>query len=202
MAVELRDGSLVCIRPIEPDDKGALGRGFDRLSEQSRYQRFLGTMTRLSDKTLAYLTEVDHHDHEALIALDEAADEPVGVARYVRAGDSRESAEAAVAVVDEWQGRGLGTALLELLSERAREEGVSRFTAYVLGSNRTMLELLRELGPVRVVDSSAGTLELVAELADAGRGNELREALRIAASHSLRVALPGRGAHLEGTPRG
>jgi GNAT superfamily N-acetyltransferase len=69
---------------------------------------------------------VDHHDHEAIIALDPLTGEGVGVARYVRAGADPEVAEVAVTVVDDWQGRGLGRALLERLAARARREGVRR----------------------------------------------------------------------------
>jgi GNAT superfamily N-acetyltransferase len=76
-----------------------------------------------------YLTEVDHHDHEAIVALDEESGEGIGVARYVRTRERPEVAEVAVTVVDDWQGRGLGTRLLEVVSARAREEDIRSFTA-------------------------------------------------------------------------
>ena len=79
-------------------------------------------ISELGDGDLRYLTEVDQHDHVALVAFD--GDDLVGVARFVRR-DGTDSAEAAVTIVDEWQGRGLGTALANLLAERAREEGVT-----------------------------------------------------------------------------
>ena len=123
----LRDGSLIAIRPVGPGDKRAIVSGFDHLSPESRYRRFFSPLEQLSDRDLAYLTEVDHHDHEALIAHSEAG-EPLGVARYVRAGDPHK-AEVAVVVVDDWQGRGVATALLDRLADRAREEGVHVFTA-------------------------------------------------------------------------
>ena len=82
--VELRDESWVGIRPIQPDDKEALLAGFERLSEESRYKRFLTPMETLTSSQLAYLTEVDHHDHEALIAFDLSTRNAVGVGRYVR----------------------------------------------------------------------------------------------------------------------
>ena len=95
------------MRPIEPDDRDAVQGAFARLSEQSRYQRFMSAINELSESQLRYLTEVDHHDHEALIAFDREGGLGVGVGRYVRLDDGT-SAEAAVTVVDEWQGRGLG----------------------------------------------------------------------------------------------
>ena len=72
---------------------------------------------------VTYLTEIDHHDHEAIIALEEESGEGIGVARYVRNPTHPETAEVAVTVIDEWQGRGLGTLLLEVLGQRARAEG-------------------------------------------------------------------------------
>lgn len=143
----LRDGTLVHVRQIEPTDKDRMVAAFDRLSEQSRYRRFLAPVPRLSDAQLRYLTEVDHDTHEAIVAL---ADEPgrpgVGVARYVRLPDEPEVAEAAVTVIDDYQGRGLGTVLLVLLARLGLERGVRRFRAYVLEENTPMREVLERLG--------------------------------------------------------
>jgi hypothetical protein len=93
-------------------------------------------------------------------------------------------------VADAWQGRGLGTALLELLADRAREEGLRRFKAVVLADNRPMLEVLEGLGETKLLDSSAGTVELVIDLPENGLGAELHDALRAAASGPVRLALP------------
>jgi GNAT superfamily N-acetyltransferase len=177
----LRDGTRVLVRPIEPDDRERLLEGFEHLSDESRYRRFLAPMPELSESTLRYLTEVDHRDHEALVALVEATGQGIGVARYVRQPDRPEVAEAAVTVADEWQGRGAGTLLLELLAARAREEGIERFSALVLATNREMLELLETLGPVRVVDREAGTVEVEAPLPVGPLPPELRRLLRLSA---------------------
>ena len=178
--MRLRDGSTVDVRPIRPEDKGRLARGFERLSPESRYRRFLSPVPELDRRALAYLTEVDHHDHEALIAIDPAG-EGVGVARFVRDPSEPSAAEVAVTVVDDWQGRGLGTALLDVLAERARQEGVRRFTALVLADNVDMLGLLGELGAARVVDREQGTVELAVDLPDEGVAPELINWLRAAA---------------------
>src|SRR5205823_321375 len=106
--------------------------------------RFLTPMNELRKSDLKYLTEVDHHDHEAIVAESLDGD-PLGVARFVRSSEGR--AEAAVAVVDDWQGRGLGTALLQRLAQRAGEEGIDHFTAIMLAGNHEMLALCEELGP-------------------------------------------------------
>ena len=144
MTMELRDGSRVVIRPIEPDDRAALVEGFERLKPESRYRRFFGPVTQLSERDLDYLTCVDHHDHEALVAVDAETGEGVGVARYVRTGP--DVAEPAIVVVDDWQGRGAGSRLLDALVERAREEGIRRFQAPVLAYNAEAIHVLEALG--------------------------------------------------------
>jgi RimJ/RimL family protein N-acetyltransferase len=150
-SVVLRDGSEVVIRQVRSADAQLLADGFARLSPESRRLRFLRRKDALSAAELRYFTDVDHHDHEALGALDHAGGRGVGVARYVRDADDPHAAEIAVTVVDDWQGRGLGTALLAQLSGRARAEGIRRFTALVSADNAAMTTLLRRLcaGPVR-----------------------------------------------------
>jgi GNAT superfamily N-acetyltransferase len=133
-----------------------------------------------------YLTQVDHHDHEAIVALDDATGEGVGVARFVRLTDRHDTAEAAVTVVDDWQGRGVGTLLLDRLADRARSEGIARFWAVLLAENRDMLDLLERLGPVRMLDRQLGTVEVEAELPSTGAGDELRGVLRASARCDVR----------------
>jgi GNAT superfamily N-acetyltransferase len=161
--VELRDGSRVRIRQCRRTDRDLLARGFERLSPESRYRRFLTPMHELDERTLRYLTDVDHRDHEAVFALDESG-EGVGVARYVRSGARPDTAEVAIAVVDGWQGRGLGTLLLEAISVRARDERVRTFTALMLASNREMMDLFQHLAPVRIVGRAGGTIEIEAAI--------------------------------------
>jgi GNAT superfamily N-acetyltransferase len=147
IAVTLRDGTPVLIRPIGPGDKQLLREGFARLSAESRMRRFLAPVTHLTDGMLAYLTEVDYVDHFAWLAgLAEDPGFGLGVARYVRLKDEPTIAEAAITVIDEYQGRGLGTILLGLLGARAREVGITAFRAFVLEDNAPMRALLDELG--------------------------------------------------------
>jgi GNAT superfamily N-acetyltransferase len=183
------DPPPVSIRPVRRSDARLLLRGFARLSDESRYQRFLAPMPELSESMVRYLTDVDHHDHEALVALDDATGEGVGVARYVRDSSDPRRAEAAVTVIDDWQGRGVGTLLLELLAGRAREEGIERFTALMLASNDEMMELLESLGPVRVIDREAGTVEVETPLPAEGLSPELRRLLRLTAETDTAVPL-------------
>jgi GNAT superfamily N-acetyltransferase len=179
-----RDGSRVFMRPIEPDDKRALVTGFERLSDESRYRRFLTPTPRLTDAQLRYLTEVDHDRHEAIIAFAEETGEPVGVARYVRLPDDPATAEPAVTVVDEWQARGVGTFLLEELSERARAAGVKRFAATALAGNKPIIALLDHLGPGEK-SSEGGIIHIEAELPPSGIAPRLHAALRDAAADRL-----------------
>lgn len=181
---ELRDGTALQLRPIEPEDKDAIADGFQRLSPESRYRRFFAPLDHLTTTDLRYLTEVDHTNHEAIIAYAPETGEAVGVARFVRSEEPTE-AEVAVTVVDDWQGRGVATALLERLVQRAREEGIERFLALVLDENEAAIELLKHVseGDPTPRRSASGNLELVIELPerDAVSGTLLGRALRIAA---------------------
>lgn len=187
--IALRDGSRVRIRPVRRSDDELLLRGFRRLSRESRYRRFLAPTPELSDTTVRYLTDVDHHDHEALIALDGQCNEAVGVARYVRDPARPEAAEIAVTVIDEWQGRGLGTLLLEAISLRAREKGISTLTALMLVENTEMMDLLEQLGTVRIVDRAGGTVEVEVRIPAVGVGPALRKLIRIAAASDIAIPI-------------
>ena len=184
-AVTLRDGSELAIRPVRPDDKDAIVAGFERLSPQSRYRRFFAPLQRLTARDLEYLTEVDHHDHEAVIGFDAATGDPVGVARYIRSDDPSE-AEVAVTVIDDGQGRGAATALLDRLVVRARDEGITHFLALVLTENEGAIELFDQLAPSGSEHrrSASGHLELVIDLPEPGVStaeSRLGRALRAAA---------------------
>jgi RimJ/RimL family protein N-acetyltransferase len=154
----LRDGSRVLIRPVQSADAPLLADGFARLSATSRWMRFLTPKKELSPAELRFLTDLDHHDHEALGALDHRDGRGVGIARYVRQADDPWGADVAVTIVDEWQGRGLGTELLARLSDRAREENIQRFTALVAAENMAVAGLLRN-ACARLVGRESNTLE-------------------------------------------
>jgi len=182
----LRDGSEVLIRELTPDDAPVLAEAYKRLSPQSRELRFLGGKPNLSERDLRYLTNVDGHLHEALGAIDCATGAGVGVARFVRLAPDAPVAEVAVTVVDAWQRRGLATLLLEELTERARAEGIARYTALVSGDNEVVVALLRRIGArVLDVDAASRTVEYEVELAPSGLGQSLRDALRAAASGQM-----------------
>lgn len=186
----LPDGTEIKIRQISAADKEAIADGFARLSPESRYRRFFAPLERLTPADLRYLTEVDHHAHEALIAYDAASGESIGVARFV-VSDDPTSAEVAVTVVDDWHHRGVASVLLDRLVIRAREEGIARFIAIVLDGNDDALALFRHLDPDgRPRKSASGNLELLIEIPDAGEElgeTNLGDALRKTAEHRIVV---------------
>ena len=187
--IALRDGSRVRIRRLRHSNGQLLLRGFRRLTPQSRYRRFLALTPNLSEGTVRYLVESDHRNQEALIAVDAQCNEGVGVARYVRDPARPDAAEVAVTVVDDWQGRGLGTLLLEGITMRAREEGVDTLTALMLVENGQMMDLLERLGAVRVLDRASGTVAVEVHLPAIGVTPELRKLIRLAAASDIAIPI-------------
>lgn len=156
----LRDGSQVGLRPVTSDDKPLLLSGFSRLSPRARYLRFLAPAERLSAGQLAYLSEIDHHDHVAWGVLD--GDDAAAVGRWVRLDDEPWAADVAVTVLDDYQRRGIGRMLLEVLAVSARARGVGVFHFDVLAENDAMLGLLGSLGAVRTGQN--GVVHLVLDV--------------------------------------
>jgi GNAT superfamily N-acetyltransferase len=186
--VRLRDGSTVHIARITPRDAPLIAEGFERLSAETRRLRFLTSKPTLSSSELRYLTEVDGHGHEALGAIDPATGHGIAVARFVRDVDDPSRAEVAVTVADEWQRRGLGTVLLDRLADRARDEGISHFTALVAGDNPATQPFLEGLGgAISVTGVGSGALEYDIALAPRGLGTQLETLLRAAAAGHWQV---------------
>jgi RimJ/RimL family protein N-acetyltransferase len=183
-------GVELSIRQVRPDDKRLIAEGIERLSPESRYRRFFRPLDRLSERDLVYLTEIDHTDHEALVAIDPETGALVGVARYVR-GAEPDLAEVSVAVGDPWQHRGVATALLERLIERAREAQITHFVALVLDENVEAIKLFEHLVPghARPRRSASGHLELLIELPEPGRlpDSALARVLRVVAHGAVTV---------------
>lgn len=182
----LADGAELIIGRVTPADAPVLAEGFARLSAESRRLRFLTAKPRLSPAELRYLTEVDGHAHEALGAIDPVTGRGVAVARFVRDEADPTRAEAAITVADDWQRRGVGKLLLERLANRARTEGITRFTALMSADNRGMQALVKHLGPVHMAHIAGGTYEYEVELGPRGLARQLEDALRAAATGKLR----------------
>ncbi len=143
ITLALPDGSTVQARPVHPDDKPLLVSGFERLSARSRSMRFQGAAERLDDRRLRYLTEVDHRDHVAWGVLD--GTDAVAVGRWIRLEDRRR-ADVAVTVLDDHQGRGIGTLLVQLLALSARHREVTSLEFEMLAENQPMIRVVERLG--------------------------------------------------------
>jgi GNAT superfamily N-acetyltransferase len=147
---------------VEPTDHHAIADAFEQLSDDSRYMRFLAHRDMLTPDELRYLTVVDHHDHEALVAVD--AGRIVGVSRYVRDPTRPAVGEVSVIVAEDWRRRGLARTLLLRLGDRARVAGIRRFEGSALPHNHAAIELLRGLG-ASAAPEEGGTVRIELPLA-------------------------------------
>jgi len=165
--VRLHDGTRLWIRPVLPTDRGKLADTQPGFSRESHYRRFFSAPP-LSNKVIEYLIDVDYVDHFAwaVLAADEAG---VASARYIRERDAPDTAEVAFAVIDDYQGRGLGTLLLGALTVAARVNGVRRFRARLLSDNAAMRAVLRRAG-ARLDFAEPGVLETVVDVPPFGQG--------------------------------
>lgn len=132
------------VRVLEPQDVDQLASLFEHLSLQSRYLRFMAPIPTVSATVINHLADVDHQRHEAVGMFD--GDVLVGSAHYFRSADQPSTAEISIEIADEHQQRGLGGCLLKVLSDLARERGITEFTATALRENRAVRALLRGSG--------------------------------------------------------
>jgi GNAT superfamily N-acetyltransferase len=147
--VILRDGTLVTIRPIRPDDAPRLQAGFKRLSAESIYLRFLETTKELSDEQAQRFATVDYQTSMAMVGIirEDGEERLVFSARYVCVGESDPgAAETAIVVRDDFQNRGLGTLAMEHLGRYAVQHGVTTFIATVHISNARIMHFIRRSG--------------------------------------------------------
>jgi acetate---CoA ligase (ADP-forming) len=158
--VVLRDGATVRLRPVTAADREALRRFLERLSPESIYFRFFNP--RPTHEALERLFTAAPSDTFALVA--DCGSEVVALAQYSRLAQDTAAAEAAFLVGDAMQGRGVGTRLLEQLADHAREQGIRRFHAWVLGSNHRMFQVFVDSGFAVKSKSDAGVIEVVLSL--------------------------------------
>ena len=139
---ELADHCRVLVRPLQLSDRHELEIGYEHLSAEARRRWFFTPPSRLSDADLEYLTDLDYRDHFAwaAFAINERGQPGIGVARYIRDPTQPDHAEVAVTVLDDYQHRGLGTLLLEMLADHARDNGITTFVSHILWDNREILE--------------------------------------------------------------
>jgi acetyl coenzyme A synthetase (ADP forming)-like protein len=201
------DGTSIVVRAIRPGDKPALLRHFAALGPESRYFRFFGVKKELSPRELNYYTEPDFVRHVGLVAvrLEHGREEILAVARYTPTTNAPEDptqAEFAVAVADAWQGRGLGTLLLEHLARVALAAGVTEFEADVLGGNTRMVAMLRATGFALQQTSRGGVFRYVFATGESeGHLQASERRAWSAAAESLRGVLAPRSVAVVGASR-
>ncbi|WBB46986.1 GNAT family N-acetyltransferase [Verrucosispora sp. WMMA2044] len=142
--VLLSDGSTVQLRPIDPSDAPEIVAMHSRFSERTRYLRYFSPYPRIPERDLHRFVNVDHRDREAFVVL--AGDRIVAVGRYERLGPAAPDAEVAFVVEDAYQGRGIGSVLMEHLADAARRAGIVNFVAEVLPANGQMLRVFADFG--------------------------------------------------------
>ncbi len=160
--LELRDGQRVRVREIRPDDRDEMRQAFDRLSNESRYTRFMSPLKELSPRMLERAV---HPHSERGLALVAETDVPDGIdivagARYYVQADG-ESCEFAITVVDGWQGTGLASRLMRELIRAAGARGLKRMEGVVLARNSAMLNLARRLGFIATTDPHDTTMKTI-----------------------------------------
>jgi ribosomal protein S18 acetylase RimI-like enzyme len=169
--IRLRDGTDGFVLPLQRTDKATLVAEFETLAPESRRRRFLSAVTHLSDSMLEHLVDdVDGIDHVALVLCAETSPDvydPVALARMVRYADASDAADLAVTVKDAWHGRGVATALLEVLV-RERPAGVDRVVTEVFSDNQASVSMLCRLGRTTVDDLGSGVSKVVVDLAPLG----------------------------------
>ena len=142
----LRDGRSVQIRALKPEDRTAMANAVERVSAQSLYRRFFAARRSFSEKETDFFVNVDFLNHVALVAVvnEGGAAVIIGGGRYVLVQPGM--AEVAFAVVDQYQGQGVGAALMRHLATIARDAGIEQFVAEVLPENAPMLKLFEKCG--------------------------------------------------------
>jgi CRP-like cAMP-binding protein len=143
--VTMRDGTVLFLRPVLPGDNERLVHGPVQFSSETLYRRFQSTRTP-TPRLMSYLFEVDYVDHFVWVLTDGAAGPVVADARFVREEGRPAVAEVAFIVGDDYQGRGIGSFLMDALAVAARGDGVKQFTARVLADNYAMRAILNRYG--------------------------------------------------------
>lgn len=160
-------GRVLRLRPLRAGDRDGLARLFGRLGPDSRYRRFLSPKHELTARELTYLTDIDHVDHEAVAAVDCSDGSLAGVGRYVRDPRRPCAADMSLAVADELQRLGIGTALAAQIVARARASDITVLTASTLRENRPARAIMRRFG-FRPRASEGQVIDLELRLTDRG----------------------------------
>ncbi|HYN73249.1 MAG TPA: GNAT family N-acetyltransferase, partial [Nakamurella sp.] len=173
--VLLADGGVAHLRPSGPADADAIRAMHDRLSAQTLYMRYFKAVNEVSDRQIEVFTDVDHDSRVGLVAM--LSGQLIAAGTYHRdpVGNA-DAAEAAFLVEDSQQGRGLGSILLEHLAAAARERGIRRFTAEVLGQNTKMLGVFMDAGYTVHREYDSGVIDLTFDIEETEKSREVMTA--------------------------
>jgi RimJ/RimL family protein N-acetyltransferase len=165
---QLRDGSKVVIRALKPEDRTKFRAAADRTGAESLRRRFFGAKRHFSEQEAAFFLNIDFVNHVALVAVaqEQGRDVIVGGARYVIGQPG--TAELAVTVIDQYQGRGIGAVLTRHLIALARDAGVKELIAIVLPENAPMLKVLQQSGRNCKTRRQDGVVEVTLAVGDDG----------------------------------
>ncbi|UQU66369.1 GNAT family N-acetyltransferase [Couchioplanes caeruleus] len=171
--VLLSDGSAVHLRPIRPEDAPAIVEFHSRMSDRTRYLRYFSPYPRIPERDLERFVNVDHREREAFVIV--SGSRIMAVGRYERLGPDSPEAEVAFVVEDAYQGRGIGSVLLEHLADAARENGILRFVAEVLPQNAGMLRVFSDFGYQIQRKYADGVVHLSFPIAPTEKSREVQE---------------------------
>jgi RimJ/RimL family protein N-acetyltransferase len=157
-------GWRIFVRPVRPDDDLLIRDLLAHVSKEDLRLRFFDSIKEFSHQFIAKLTELDYARAMAFVAIDEASSEMLGVV-WLYSDSIRETGEYAILLRSDLKGRGLGWALMQLMIEYAKSEGLSRIDGQIRQENSIMLKMCRELGFKIKTDAEDGgvrdvTLEL------------------------------------------
>ena len=149
-------GGDYTVRPIRPDDAQMLQELTQSLSSESRYFRFVSSITELPPTMLARFTLIDYDREMALVAVMKErhsdsegnfteTERIIGVSRYITNPD-QSSCEFSLLVSDDFGGKGIGSRMMLSIMDVARERGLAEIDGLVLANNHGMLKLMRSLG--------------------------------------------------------
>ena len=160
----MRDGRPVVIRALRPEDRDEMQEAVDHMGTETLYRRFFAVKRHFSEKETDFFVDVDFVNHVALVAVVEEDGKPAIAAggRYILVNPGQ--AEVAFAVVDKYQGQGLGTMLMRHLVAIARGAGLKELTADVLADNRQMLKVFQKCGLAMSTKRESGSLHVTLQL--------------------------------------
>ena len=162
---ELRNGHRLAIRALRPDDRADLLTAVGRAGAESRFRRFFAVKRDFTEQEIAFFSNVDFFDHAALVAVAEEERRPVivGGGRYIVVQPGK--AEVAFAVVDQYQGQGIGAMLMHHLATIARSSGLRELVAEVLPDNTAMLKVFKNSGLGLSTERGSGVVHVTLRLA-------------------------------------